>query len=98
MPFLCREVCAYCGVTKVKLHPTKNTKEVLVLVSTNESHNKKFFSFRQFIIDQYKQGNKACRGTFTAPQQTVHDLPVHSHCSDSMSVATQMLHAFCGVC
>ena len=64
-------VCAYCGSSKLKLHPHRDVAEVLTLVATKDKENERFFAYRTFLIEQHLAGNKAARAIFPEPRQTV---------------------------
>ena len=65
------KVCAYCGATKLRLYPNRDNATVLQLVVTTEAESRRFWDFKQFLIDQYLSGNKAARGVYSGPKQTV---------------------------
>ncbi|MFM7988426.1 MAG: ATP-binding protein, partial [Candidatus Fonsibacter sp.] len=52
---------AYCGPTKIKLHPSKSSAEVLTLITTQDDQRAQFLNFGNTMIAEYQAGNKQAK-------------------------------------
>jgi hypothetical protein len=66
-----RQVCAYCGVAKVRLFPHHDTKTVATKVAAQQEEHERFFGYRAHLIEQYRSGHKAARNPFEGLTETV---------------------------
>ena len=71
-------VCAYCGVSKVKEHPTKTNEQLDTELKTNSETKKNFMDYVNALIDHYRAGHKTCHNVSTVPKESLQQESVTS--------------------
>jgi len=66
-----RQVCAYCGVVKVRLYPHSDAKTVATRVAAQQEEHERFFGYRAHLLEQYRSGHKAARNPYEGLVETV---------------------------
>ena len=62
------QVCAYCGWTKMRLHPSEPMNDVAALFKTSPDMNGRFRDFRAYLLEQHARGARAASGYPEAKQ------------------------------
>ena len=61
--------CGTCGAAKSRLYPTLDQKEVLAKINSEPEERTKFTEFCQWLVTQYKSGNRRVRDQLQAFEQ-----------------------------
>ena len=88
-------ICAYCGFTKIKLHPCKSSPEVLTLITTQQEKHTQFFNFMDTMIAEFQAGNKQAKDIGRKSQERVPvitDVNMHTSVEGTMKLLSNYPH------